>query len=359
MSATMGVPMSVFKRGSMWCIGYSQNGKWVRKTISTSKHVAMLAEKEQILRSVKGEYLGILEPKKILFENLCHEYLQFSKVNKNPQSYRRDITSLKNLLLIFNGKYITTITASDLEHYKNLRINKVKPGTINRELSCIKHMFSKAIHWGYLKDNQLRSVTKLKEPPGRLRYLQDGEEERLLAFCPEYTKPIVIFALNTGMRKSEILYLKWQDVDLKTRWITVRHTKNNEARRIPINEILFTSLAAIRSKMGSHYVFSHANGKPFIEIYYGFKAACRRAGIEDFRFHDLRHTFASRLAIKGVDIRVIQELLGHKTLTMTMRYSHLSHQALRDAVDKLSPIGYDRDTDVHHTNTTQAVLSGR
>lgn len=344
--------MSVSKRGGKWCIGYSHNGRWVRKTIGTSKKLAVLVEKKIKLDIAKGEYLGMVESKKMLFEELCEEYLQFSKANKTTQSHRRDQTSIKNLLSVSKGKLIARVSARDVEHYMNKRRDKVTPATVNRELSCIKHMFNKAVQWGYLANSPLRTVKKYKEPPGRVRYLSESESVKLLQHCADHLKPIVVMALNTGMRKGEILNLEWADIDMHNRTITLRKTKNNELRILPINNMLYRTLRLMGQQPGNQYVFSNCDGKPYRDIKVGFKAALRRAGIKDFRFHDLRHTFASRLVMAGVDIRTVQVLLGHKDIKMTMRYSHLSDKNLRKAVDKLGFSDYSGSAD--RTNTAQS-----
>lgn len=333
--------MRVYQRKGVWYIDYSFNGRRVRKKVGTSKKMAEFALKEIELRIVKGEFLGITEPKEMLFDKLCDEYLKFSKSNKAPQSHRRDQVSIKNLLRNFGGKLIANIAAYDLERYKSFRRNEVTPASVNRELSCIKHMFNKAVQWNYLRENPFRNVLKFKEPAGRVRYLTEEEIDKLLNCCADYLKPIVVTALNTGMRKGEILRLKWEDIDLKNRVITIRTSKNNEARIIPMNDILHRELISIGAEIGPQYVFTHTDGRPYHDIRGGFKATLKRAGIKDFRFHDLRHTFASHLAMKGVDIRTIQELLGQKTITMTMRYSHLSNKALKEAVDKLNSAKYN------------------
>lgn len=328
--------MKKYLRGRVWYIGYSHNGKRRRIAVGTSEEQADLVMAQMKMKLSRNEPLEEPAPAVMIFDKLCDEYLEFSKANKTPQSFRRDQTSIANLKETFGGKLITAITAHNLERYKSKRRNQVKPATINRELSCIKHMFNKAVHFGFLRHNQLNTVKKFKEPPGRVRYLNDEEIAKVLDQCASYLKPIVICALNTGMRKGEILSLKWQDVDLKNRFLFVRKAKNNETRTLPICEVLYETLKEIGPQLGNQYVFTHADGRPFREIYYGFKAAVKRAGINDFRFHDLRHTCASRLAMQGLDIRVIQELLGQKTLAMTMRYSHLSHKTLRNAVDQLN-----------------------
>jgi integrase len=207
-------------------------------------------------------------------------------------------------------------------------------------------MFRKAIDWDYLKSNPLQCVRRFKEPPGRVRYLTNDEIEKLLKCCAKHLKPIVMVALNTGMRKGEILNLKWSDIDMVNRMIKIAVSKNNELRYVPINDTLYSLLIDLQNgKKKDGKVFVWKNGKPILRINNGFYNAMKRASIKDFRFHDLRHTFASHLAMNGVDIRVIQQLLGHKTISMTMRYSHLSNKNLRQAVDKLDEVGYNGTKD--------------
>jgi integrase len=197
-------------------------------------------------------------------------------------------------------------------------------------------MFSKAVEWQFLEDNTLRVVKKFKEPPGRTRWFTLDEAQRLIANLEPHLIPIVITLLNTGMRKGEALRLEWKDVDLTNRMLTVRTSKNNESRTLPINQVLFDLFTDLKRKAISGYVFCHENGSPYREIYYGVKSAEKRAGILDADIHTCRHTFASWLAMKGVDIRVIQVLMGHKTIAMTMRYAHLGQKTLQDAVSKLN-----------------------
>jgi integrase len=328
--------MRLYQRSSVWYIDYSFNGKRVRKRIGPSREHAedFLAEITRKIR--KGNTKGLDRQDFLFFEKVCDEYLNYSKANKAKSSYRRDQISISNLLNAFCGKLITDITAYELERYKNKRRDKVKPATVNRELACIKHMFTKAFDWELIKENTTKCVKLFKEPPGRIRYLSEEEMKRLLDCCRKYLRPIVVMALNTGMRKSEILALKWSDVDMINRMIKITNSKNNETRYVPINDTLFATLIKMPNcSTGEMKVFAWDNGKPIKYINNGFYNAMKRANIINFRFHDLRHTFASHLVMKGVDIRIIQQLLGHKTLAMTMRYSHVSNDAMKAAVDKL------------------------
>ena len=327
--------MRIYQRKSVWYIDYSFNGRRVRKKVGTSKKMAELALNQVEISITKGEFLGIKVPTKMIFDKLCEQYLEYSKAHKTERSYLRDMTSIKILLSSFGDKLISEISVHELELHKSIRREVVRPASVNREISCIKHMFNKAVQWGYIAENPFRSVLRFKEPPGRTRYLSQNEITRLLDCCSVQTRQIVIVALNTGMRRGEILNLKWSDVEMRRRTITVRHTKNNEIRTIPMNDVLYETLSNMGPQLPDQYIFVNRDGKRLTTIKTGFRAALRRAGIKDFRFHDLRHTFASYLVMSGADIQTVQRLLGHKDIKMTARYSHLSDSHLREAITRL------------------------
>ncbi|MFQ5587986.1 MAG: site-specific integrase, partial [Nitrospiria bacterium] len=182
-------------------------------------------------------------------------------------------------------------------------------------------------------------VSMDKENNKRDRWLSLEEEEQLLKACPLWLKQIVVFALNTGMRRGEILALTWKGVDLFRRTVTVFLSKNGERRTIPINQTVFCLLKE-KSKVRplSTYLVFHSRAYTVINVHNlrrAFLSALTKTGIENFHFHDLRHTFATRLVQRGVDIYKVQRLLGHKSPTMTQRYAHHYPESLRDGVEIL------------------------
>jgi integrase len=181
----------------------------------------------------------------------------------------------------------------------------------------------------------MSKVKLFKVPAKRIRYLEKEEIDRLLAHCCEHLKPIVIVALHTGMRKSEILGLKWHDIDIKRNIIHLLDTKNREKREVPMNEVVQKTVIGVLKHPDSQYVFCKKDGEPYGNVRKSFFTAVTKAGIINFRFHDLRHTFASQLVMSGVDLNTVRELLGHKSLEMTLRYSHLSPDHKKRAVDIL------------------------
>lgn len=200
-------------------------------------------------------------------------------------------------------------------------------------------------------DKNSKETGQAKENNKRFRYLTEDEVVRLLdSYVNDHTRDITEGVINTGMRRKEILSLKWEQI--RGEFIYLSETKTSESRQIPVNEDLAELFKGIRKRrqLKSEYVFCDKQGRPFREIKTSFKAALRRAGIEDFRFHDLRHTFASHFIMRGGETKALQEILGHKSLTMTMRYAHLSQDHKMKAIHLLNGLTRRKGT-CHKTVT--------
>jgi len=212
----------------------------------------------------------------------------------------------------------------------------VSQGSVIRELGILKHLLNYASASEIIPVNPAASVKPPKAPAGRVRYLQPPELKRLLELCPTWLQPVVALAVTTGMRRGEILGLRWLDVDLAHSTIWLPQTKNGEGRVVHLNQ---TAKAALES-LEHHSGQSNALVFGFDADYTSqtFRKACADAGIVDFRFHDLRHTAASWLRMSGADIHTVAQLLGHKTIAMTARYSHLSPAFLGETIGKLDAV---------------------
>jgi len=327
--------MRIYKRGKSWAVDGKVNGKRVRRIVGKDKKIAEQVLHQMEMQAMREEHLGIREPQKVLFKEYTKDYLAYSKANKAEGSFERDITNIKHLVGAFGDLYLGEICPDKIEKYKIERRKAVSPASVNRELACLSHIFTLAMKTGIVRVNPLKDVAKFKEPPGRVRYLSSDEIQKLLNECHGHLRDIVLTALNTGMRSGEILGLTWDNVDLENRCIKLTKTKNNKVRVIPMNDTLYNTLMSIESRNKSGFVFLF-NGKPIDSVKTAFKKALKRAEIEDFRFHDLRHTFASLLVMNGVSLQVVQKLLGHSSLQMASRYSHLSERYSREAVDVLN-----------------------
>jgi integrase len=280
-----------------------------------------------------------------LFEDLAARWLRdHARVVK--RSWRSDRHRIETLKSQFGRSTLTEITPDRVDRYRSDRLTTkrkggkmrtISPTTVNKEVALLKAMLNRAIAWGLLDTNPILRVKKLPEPEGRVRYLAPEEIERLLAACPPHLRSIVVCALHTGMRRGEILGLTWDCVDMKNRMIRVTGTKSGKSRGIPINDPLLEELRRLPRHLKTDYVFwNHETETRFVSIKKVWATTLRKVGIANFRFHDLRHTFASYVQMGLGDLRATQVLLGHADPRMTQRYAHLSDERLREAVRALS-----------------------
>ena len=227
---------------------------------------------------------------------------------------------------------------------KEKKTDKRSHATVNRYLAALSSAFGIAVkEWQWIDENPMRRVSKLKEPRGRVRYLTDEERERLLAACKDSVNPhlymAVVLALSTGARQQEVWGLRWSEVNLERGLITFTETKNDELRSVPLENLaheLLLEHSKIK-KIDSDLVFpSKKNPKVRHDFRDPWNKALVVAEVEDFRWHDLRHSCASYLAMNGVSMRSIAEILGHKTLSMVQRYTHLSTEHLKEAVSDMN-----------------------
>ena len=288
--------------------------------------------------------LDVKKVSKTTFSELCDEFWK----RRGRQVRFNGLQSMIGIWKAhFGDRPVKAIRQSDIEDFLNSRMDThgITAATRNRHLAMLKSMFNKAVQWKHLDENPGVGIEMLRESPGRTRFLDKDEIRRLLETASDSLRPILILGLHTGMRRGEILGLRWEDVDLKIRMISVRVSKSGEGRMIPIDDTLAETLVDLSSRFQKGYVFPSPclAGRPMTDFNQPFRRVARKAEIQNIRFHDLRHTFASHLVMNGVDIRTVQELLGHRHLTMTMRYANLSpdHQ-IRSA--KVLDSAYRTDT---------------
>jgi len=307
--------MSVRRKNNKWCADFYIEGERLRIAAPT-KEMA-----EQIVITSKADALrGRFRLKKHTtvptLAQFSIRYMQYAITNK--RSWKRDQVSIKNLEREFSNVRLDQITAFRIEQYKQERLEKVSAATVNRELACLKYMISLAVEWDLISKNPVKGIKMLKEDEREPFILDSEQEKRLLECCTDHIRPIVQVALNTGMRLNEILQLRWKDVDFDNVAITIREkvAKSGKSRTIPINNTLKLVLRSL-PRTGA-YVFG--GDKPYGSVQTSFKLAIKKAGLDGLWFHDLRHTFATRLAANGVDIITIQNLLGHHSVVLTQRY---------------------------------------
>ena len=322
-------------------------GRRIRESVHTSnKKLAEQILKKREVEVLEGKFFDKKRSEKVLFGNFANEVLKYCLERRKAKNYF--VTKIKQLNKHFGGKYLNEISTRDVIDYQEERshqvlkskktseLKQISKSTVNRELSVLRRIFNLGIKWGRISNNPVKGVDFFKEPSGRTRYLMQEEITRLVSNCYGNIRNIVKVALLTGMRKEEILGLRWGNIDFENNLIILDKTKNGEVRQIPcareVREILWQLSTG---KRNDEFVFVKSDGKRFRDIRTQFKTALRRAGIEEFRFHDLRHTFASQLVMSGADLLVVKSLLGHKDISMTMRYAHLAPKYQEEAIYKL------------------------
>ena len=322
------------------------HGKQERKVSS-----AWATEAEALEALAKRERevgAGVLVRADRTLGELAEEYLAY-KWDHGKRSLKDDERILRTRLLpAFGGSLpVRRLTAAAIAQYEKARMaatvvcggRKVSAHTVRNELGVLRHCLRLARRWGYL--DVVPEVVLPKTPRGRLRFLDVDEIGRLLAACRgsrnRYLHAVVVFALHTGMRKGELLGLEWERVDLSSARIRLDRTKSDERRGVPINRAVYEVLIALEPDPEKRRgrVFPAGNDRRGSQIRTAFEAALTLAGITGFRFHDLRHTAASHLVMRGASLKDVQEILGHSDLRMTNRYAHLSPAHLRGAVERL------------------------
>lgn len=309
--------------------------RWRQNGHNKSTTIVGTLDRAREIKNMTLARIGKTAFKEDTFKKLSYDYLVYCEHQK---SYHDKELIMSRLVDKFGEDLLATFDTRKLETYQTELLKDKKPATVNRYFSVLKHMFKKANDWEMVGDDVLKKIHKVqmkKEYNRRLRYLTRDQANKLLEACQnslakKYLYPIVVVALNTGMRKGEITSLKWSQIDMMNGYILLEDTKNGERREVPMNDTvkeLFQGM--VRPIKDSTRVFTKNLGKK------SFVTATRKAGIVDFHFHDLRHTFASWLAMAGCDLNTLKELLGHKSITMTMRYAHLSGEHKKTAVKML------------------------
>jgi len=361
--------MSIFQRknkdgveGKSWYVDYyDPNGKRIIKRIGPRKK-----EAEDYLGKVKatireGRFFDIKKENKTTFAELLDEYIQKMKGTKYFETSIRYFTGnnetgeqeIKGMLREhFAGKMLSEIDYKTLEDFRDAR--KETPTqygtprserTVNLEMAILRHMFRKGVKWGMIEKNPFENSDDLfyKVRNKRERALTGDEAKRLVEACPPYLKGIVITAVYTGLRKRDILNLRWQDIDLEKGSIRLIEAKTKKTRIIVLNEDMKKLLQILPVK--GECLFPNKNGKPFRDIKRSFETALKAAGIKQgttrqdkIVFHSLRHTCISLLQEKGADTTAVKNYVEHASEEMTRRYTHLSEEYARRTASILDGI---------------------
>jgi integrase len=358
-----GIFKYVGRNGESYGIDYYAGGKKHREIIGSLLTEAQekLAEFRKSARD--GGYMSLAARRKFTFDQLAKEYEEKQKGETYFDKTRKYYVPI--IKTFFGNKRLYQISPLDVESYKKQRketpTRAKKPRSdvaVNRELETLRHIFNKAVDWGFMEKNpfdKFRDPILFKEDENRVRYLTEDEIKRLFAVLGEekpkdkkhpeekikpyqYLENIVRAALLTGLRRGDLLSLKWADVDLEKGVLFFNEQKKRNKRRIKVLNSDMINLLKSVPRGESETIFSGPDAKPLKDVKRSFRTTLKRAGIRDFHLHDLRHTSASYMVMRGASLKSVQEHLGHTSLTMTQRYAHLSPEFQRAEVERLSGV---------------------
>jgi integrase len=314
-----------------------------------SEAYAWAEEIEEALR--KNGYIGNAPPNDMLFDDAWQKYLAEVSSKKAPSTHRRELAQDKPLQY-FHGYTLQEITPMMVAKFRDWRLGTVQAGTVIKDLNTVSQIFTTAVReWGVEAANPVLIIKKPKAPSGRLRFLTDTEIVTLLKESKkghrENLYHFILLQLHTGMRPSEGASLTWSQIDFDGRVIDLQKTKT-DPRRVPLTVPALETLSKLVPAGDyecSNFVFLPKNPKmtyrrrPNQYFRESFEAAVKRAKIVDFHMHDLRHTAASYMIMNGVDLRTVADILGHKTIAMTMKYTHLLDDHKLKAIDRIAGLG--------------------
>jgi integrase len=328
--------MAVFKKQGVYWIDYYVNGRRKRERIGPDKRLAETVLQKRKVAIAEGRYLDKRKVPRCTFDELALVYLCWAETHH--QGFATTRSRVKRFQETFGSYQLSGITPLMVDEYLSKRTTERQPASVNKKAQLLHHMFKKAMAWGKVPENPATHVRPLRVNNRRLRYLSHEEIGSLLAVADGHLRPMNITALHTGLRRGEMFALTWQDVDFTLGVIRVLHTKNGERREIPMSHTLRDTLQQIPDGLAQTACSQDVpgrTGRGMSNIRGRFHRALREAGIHGFRWHDLRHSFASHLIMAGANITSVKELMGHKTLAVTLRYAHLAPDFQRDAINRL------------------------
>lgn len=340
-------------RAGFWITWVDAQGRRrARKTDAVN-----ITQAKQIRAAEKGRVeqakaLDFAPPGEETFAEVAKRFLKHQKARLTTKAYQREEGIINLHLIPFFNCPIASIRRQDVQRYITHRSGEVSAYTVQKELNVLKHMLSLAVEWEIVPVNNAHGVKSPRVPAGRVRYLQPTELGALLKACPDWLRPIVALAFCTGMRRSEIVGLRRMDVDLSGKRIMLPQTKNGEGRIVYLNQF---AMAAIESVLSTDEFPATTSLFPSItpdQVTTAFRRLCAKLEIENFRFHDLRHTAASWMRMSGSDTHTVGLVLGQKDPRMAARYQHLSPGFLAEAVGRLDGVfGEFRYPDVTNEKT--------
>jgi integrase len=316
---------NLFLRGNVWYVRFWSNGKEVRRAAGHDRKGAQELLGQLRAAAERGK-LGLAKSARSspTLADYKATYMEWAEAHK--RSADRDERSLRFLIPVFGTVRLSMITRASVEKFQRTRLaTGIKGSTVNREVACLRKILSHALDAGKIEANPLLRMKMLPESPGRIPVLEPTDENRLMVAALPWLRFMIRMAVGTGARQGELLGLRWRDVDLGNGSITISDSKSGESRRIPIHPALIDELTARKGQPDGWVVTLPDGSCPRSStVTHAFKDAARAIGRGELRFHDLRHIAGSRLLATGASLPEVAAMLGHKTLAMSKRYSHVS-----------------------------------
>ena len=328
-----------------------KNQPWVSATFRKRSDATKWARQTESAQ-ITGAYSPPNAPLRYRFSDAVDRYRREVLPTKSPDEQKRQWFQLQRWRDLLGDRFVDDVTPGAVACGRDQLMGhpySLAPATVVRYLAVLSHLYTVASsEWEWLENNPVRRVRRPKLPRGRVRFLEKDELSALLRACHQSEHPclypIVVLAVSTGMRKGEMLRLRWQDIDLARNRLTLEQTKNGDRRSVPLvgraREVI-SEYAKVR-RIDTALVFP-SRRKPTVpaDLRKPWARAVEMAELADFRFHDLRHTCASYLAMSGATLAEISEVLGHKTLVMVKRYAHLSESHTTKVVERMNGTMFD------------------
>lgn len=324
---------TIYRRGSVWWVRLHVGKKHIHRSSKSSRK----ADAEALVRELQAE-LSVpvpipVPPDQRLAWSVAVErfFVETSVRPKTVLGYRTSERALAPLVGHLHLDQIDRRVIADVVSRR--KATGISDTAVRRDLAFLSVLCAAAVRWDVLPTNPVAGYSKrhLRESPPRQRFLSRGEYRALLAAARTEIRPMIQLAVETGLRRAELFGLQWKRVDLPRRELILEVTKSGRPRRVPLSPAAHDLLHRLQ-RPGEIYVFAHPDGRPYEDVHRSFRSACERAGIENFRWHDLRHTYASWWVQDGGDIQHLARILGHSTTQMTQRYAHLRTDDLHRAV---------------------------
>jgi integrase/recombinase XerD len=344
---------TIYRRGRVYWVRFRANGHHVRRSAHTSNKTEAIAFLRRLLIEYATKARG--DRPRHRYEDAVERFLSEATIKPGTRvAYRCCHTAFRP---VAQDRYLDEIDRRVLGDFISRRKQAgMTDATIRRDLAFLSSLCTMAVRWGWLGTNPVTAFNKraLKASRPRTRFLTPAELDQLLTATADHIRPAIILALETGLRKEELFSLTLSGIDLMRREIRLDHTKSGIPRRVPLSDKAISTIKVLLGqpqRPSTPYLFAKADGSRFVDMKNGFVAACKRAGLTDFRWHDLRHTFASWFVQDGGDLYHLSRILGHATVQMTTRYGHLRTGDLHAELQRVA----QNRTQEHKINSAAAI----